>query len=250
MHIFLVDADDTLWDTQSLYTRQRLQFLNILKNASVSTRGALELLDRVEIERIQLYGTSLKTTEESQIIVYGMLSHCSGLAYSASVEDQIRQSIRVLNEIPEPYPDAKEFLLGLEKLGLVYIYTLSSKERILDISVVNNLPIWRNRVITTPRKDEEAIASILRNLGNSAQTVWCIGNSLRQDIQPALKMGLNVVHVVRKGWRYDIPDEPLPRSVPSVSSLRLALHYIRRSLCSPSVPVSGRSENRRSEVLG
>src|SRR5262249_39606193 len=53
------------------------------------------------------------------------------------------------------------------------------------------------------RKTPEVFAEIMRNYQATPETTWMIGNSVRSDMIPADKAGINLLWLQRKTWIYD-----------------------------------------------
>jgi putative hydrolase of the HAD superfamily len=58
-----------------------------------------------------------------------------------------------------------------------------------------------------PEKDDATLQVLLQEQHLEPALSWYVGNSLRADINPAIRAGLNAVHLAKGGWTYE-DEEP------------------------------------------
>jgi putative hydrolase of the HAD superfamily len=80
-------------------------------------------------------------------------------------------------------------------------------------------------VYILPRKTEQEYLQILDAWGVAPVDAWAVGNSVRSDINPALRVGIRAVWIARPTWLYE-EASLLPGDVIKVHSLTDACSVI------------------------
>jgi len=198
----LIDADDTLWETNLRFERTLAAFCEILIPLGYSKERVFREVDRAERARIPHggYGESkfLVTLEE----VYRQLA-CTRT--EESCVKQIRALSRHLHEAPLRVLDGvSETLAYLAPRHNLLMFTKGEVEeqaRKVEASGLGGYFALREIV---PEKNAAAYrALVARDRLNPAE-VWMVGDSPRSDINPALAAGLNAVYIPSAHkWEYE-----------------------------------------------
>ena len=199
------DADDTLWKNEEEYLHGRQVFLQILADYNIS-QDALERVDEFEIENIQYYGYGVMSFALSMIelaieltgerIHPGDIRKLLNLAkamLTAEVEvfDGVRQ---LLEEISKEYP-----------LMLITKGDLFHQQRKLEES---GLAGFFQAVEVVSDKTPEVYREILERHKIDPQRFIMVGNSLRSDVVPLLKLGAWAIYLSdHLTWSHE--DDPL-----------------------------------------
>jgi putative hydrolase of the HAD superfamily len=75
------------------------------------------------------------------------------------------------------------------------------------------------------QKNDAALKALLQEHQLEPALTWTVGNSLRADINPAIRAGLNAVHLTTAGWSYE--DEEPCGFYHSISHLRQFADLLR-----------------------
>ena len=199
------DADDTLWKIEEEYLHGRQVFLQILADYNIN-QDALERVDEFEVENIQYYGYGVMSFALSMIelaieltgerIHPGDIRKLLNLAkamLTAEVEmfDGVRQ---LLGEISKKYP-----------LMLITKGDLFHHQRKLEES---GLAGFFQAVEVVSDKTPEVYREILERYKIDPQRFIMVGNSLRSDVIPLLKLGAWAIYLSdHLTWSHE--DDPL-----------------------------------------
>ena len=199
------DADDTLWKNEEEYLHGRQVFLQILADYDID-QDALDRVDEFEVENIQYYGYGVMSFALSMIemaieltgesIHPGDIRKLLNLAkamLTAEVEvfDGVRQ---LLEEISKEYP-----------LMLITKGDLFHQQRKLESS---GLAGFFQAVEVVSDKTPEIYREILERHHIDPQRFIMVGNSLRSDVIPVLKLGAWAFYLSdHLTWSHE--DDPL-----------------------------------------
>ncbi len=199
------DADDTLWKNEETYLHGREVFLQILADYDIN-QDALDRVDEFEVENIQYYGYGVMSfvlsMVEIAIELTGERIHPGDiqklldlpkemLTVEVEVFDGVRQ---LLEEISKEYP-----------LMLITKGDLFHQQRKLEAS---GLADFFQAVEVVSDKTPEVYHKILERYQIDPHRFIMVGNSLRSDIIPVLKLGTWAIYLSdHLTWSHE--DDPL-----------------------------------------
>jgi putative hydrolase of the HAD superfamily len=199
------DADDTLWKNEEEYLRGRQVFLQILADYNIN-QDALGRVDEFEVENIQYYGYGVMSFALSMIemaieltgekIHPGDIRKLLNLAKTMlTAEVDVFAGVRqLLEEISKEYP-----------LMLITKGDLFHQQRKLEAS---GLAGFFQAVEVVSDKTLEVYHEILERHQIDPHRFIMVGNSLRSDIVPVLKLGGWAVYLSdHLTWSHE--DDPL-----------------------------------------
>lgn len=202
--LVIVDGDDTLWSTQGLYDEAKQEFAALVKGPGMADGEAIELLDRLDAEQVAVEGYSPSRFVNSMIRTYQVLCARQGTEPARAVLETIEQSgKRVFNRSAAVYPEARECLQRLQAKYRLVLLTKGDRaiqQRRLRESGLKGL---LDRVYIVPDKGSNEYQRVLQELKEEPERVWAVGNSIRSDINPALRSGLRCILLARPSWRYE-----------------------------------------------
>lgn len=107
----------------------------------------------------------------------------------------------------EPYPHMQETLLNLQNEGHeLHLYTGGEPD--IQWRKINDMGLeafFNKRIHIRQKKNTASLEHLLSELNFHRPTTWMIGNSIRNDIVPALSTGIHAIHVVvPEEWAYNI----------------------------------------------
>jgi putative hydrolase of the HAD superfamily len=199
------DADDTLWKNEEAYLHGRQVFLQILADYNIN-QDALDSVDEFEVENIQYYGYGVMSFALSMIELaieltgerihprdIRKLLNLAKAMLTAEVEvfDGVRQ---LLEEITKEYP-----------LMLITKGDLFHQQRKLEES---GLAGFFQAVEVVSDKTSEVYREILERHQIDPRRFVMVGNSLRSDVIPVLKLGAWAIYLSdHLTWSHE--DDPL-----------------------------------------
>jgi putative hydrolase of the HAD superfamily len=186
------DADDTLWDNESIYTRAKKEFEAAL--APFHPRDQIgPTLDEVEVNNLVYYGYGIKSFTLSMIETALTLM---GERPSVAVFDRIFTISReILASEVELLPEVEATLASL--VGENNLMLLTKGDHFEQQSKIDrsNLVDYFQAVEIVGDKTPAAYRAILNKYQLKPEHFLMIGNSLRSDILPVLKIGGEAIYV-------------------------------------------------------
>ena len=200
------DADDTLWHSENLYAAAQEQFAQLMA-AYVNSDEALAALHEKEVRNLSLYGYGVKAFVLSMIeaaIDLGREQLTSGqvAALLATGKDMLAAEVHLLDGVEEAVAAlAADFPLMVITKG-----DLGHQASKLDRS---GLARYFRYVEIVTDKTDEVYQQLFAKHGLDPARVLMVGNSLKSDIIPVLRLGGWGVFVpYRILWSHEHADLP------------------------------------------
>ncbi len=216
-----LDADDTLWHTESVFRLTHERFNELL--APFADAATLEAkLAETERRNIQIFGYGAKGFTLSMMET---ALEVSDRNVSADVLGEILAAGREMMTHPvEPLPGVHETLTALaadHRLILITKGDLFHQESKLAAS---GLGAFFSGVEIVSEKSADTYRDVFKRHGESAESAVMAGNSVRSDILPALEAGCYAALIpyplVWENEAADPPDDhPRFRELASLSEL-------------------------------
>lgn len=203
--ILIFDADDTLWETQSLYEKSKKDFLARMEKVKFARRESIDLFESIDRRNVERFGFSRRRFPQSMIDTYRALCLAHDRRIDRSVAQRIRRAgERVFQATPRLLKGARETLSKLRARGLRMVLATKG-DRAVQVRRIaqSGLRQFFERVYVLPEKGAKEFRQIVRAEKGDPSRSWSIGNSIRSDINPALAAGLNVIWVPRETWIYE-----------------------------------------------
>lgn len=226
--IIIFDGDDTLWKTQELYDSAKAQFEKLLKTHGFSQDSIIELLDNIDAERVEILGFSKIRFLESMLITYAVLCGKYNKSWDIHIELEIREVVFSIFSTPlKLYDDTISILETLSESFDLVLFTVgdkdTQKEKINSLGKIKNYFL---KIYISERKSYQEFKKIVDDLRISTEKVWVVGNSIKSDINSALKVGLKTILIPRGVWKYE--DAELLGDTTIVNSLAEAASVIKQ----------------------
>lgn len=198
------DADDTLWVNETYYRETEREFYQLIKE-QVPIGKAEKALFETEIRNLPLYGYGAKGFMLSMIETAETLTDNH---LPAHVVLQIIDLGRaLLNKPLVLLADVKPVLKRLKGAYRLIVVTkgdLLDQERKLKKS---GLTDFFHHIEIMSDKQTEDYEKLLNHLGIAPKNFLMIGNSLKSDILPVIKLGAYGIHVPCKTtWQHEIAE--------------------------------------------
>lgn len=207
-NIIIFDGDDTLWSTMPLYDIAKARFADCVRGLSPSAEEAIRRLDEIDHANVAQLGFSKGRFPGSMIQAYRVLCLESGAVPEPEVESQLLEAGRaIFTSAVVPYPDADE---SLARLMLRFQLVLATKgDPLIQGQRVEQSGIghYFSDIRILAEKTDQQFRDILNAHGCAAEAAWSVGNSVRSDINPSLRVGLSAVLIPRTTWQYE--NEPI-----------------------------------------
>lgn len=210
----LFDLDDTLIHCNKYFEIVLEQFTDLLTTWFASYRLSKEEVRKkqleIDIAGVNRHGFTADHFPESLVETYRHFSNMNGRKTSARETDELLALGRSVYDMEiEPYPYMVETLDKLRAAGhRLFLYTggiVSVQQK--KIKAVRLESYFGDRVFIRQHKTAEALEEIVREQSFDRAETWMIGNSIRTDVVPALKAGLNCIYIpALLEWEYNIVD--------------------------------------------
>ncbi len=188
------DADDTLWRSEDYYQSAQAEFERILGGyIDLAAARVHERLLDTEQRNIKLFGYGAKgmtlSMVETAIVLTGERISAADLHRLVTLgKDVLAHPVELLPGIRA----AVETVAATHRLVLITKGDLFHQEAKIAASGLADL---FTRIEIVSEKHEVAYARVLRECGVVAERFAMVGNSLRSDIEPVVRLGGWGVHV-------------------------------------------------------
>jgi len=203
-----LDADDTLWHNEPLYTQRRERFRELL--ARYEPAGVLDdHLYEVELRNLQHFGYGVKGFVLSMIET--AIEITGGRLESADVRTIIDWGRDMLASPTELLDGVCE---AIETLGQQFPMVLVTKGDLLDQQsklARSGLARHFKGIEIVSEKTARVYRTVMTRYGVAPERFVMVGNSLRSDILPATEAGAHAVYVpYEMTWVHErVPPEAL-----------------------------------------
>ena len=213
------DADDTLWVNEPYYREVENQFVELMTAYGVNGDIAGELF-KTEIANLELYGYGIKAFMLS--LVECAIDLTEGAVKSQTVSKIIALGKAMLERPIELLPDVKEVLKQLAPFYRLIVATkgdLLDQERKMRKSSISG---YFHHIEVMSDKQEEHYVQLLKHLDIAPEQFLMIGNSLKSDVLPPLKLGAWGIYVpYHTTWAHEeVEEEPQTDRFFQVEGLR------------------------------
>jgi len=199
------DADDTLWVNETYYRDTEKYFAKLL-HTFANEETVMNMLMNTEIRNLPLYGYGAKGFMLSMIETAIEVSQGkAGIEITSGI---VRLGKELLNKPVVLLDGALEILQQLKHRFPAILITkgdLLDQERKLRKS---GLDRYFHHIEIMSDKKEENYCKLLKRLAVKPEEFMMVGNSLKSDILPVLKMGAWGVHIpYHTTWVHEETDE-------------------------------------------
>lgn len=160
-----------------------------------------------DLDAISVHGLRSDRFPESFVKTYQYYCDVTGVDKKRSEINYLRELGFQVFEIPvEPVPFMSETLDQLKDAGHeLYLHTGGDEaNQMRKISQLELTTYFENRIFISENKDTTALSDILKTIDANPDVTWMVGNSLRTDIMPALKMEINAIFIpAETEWKYN-----------------------------------------------
>ncbi len=208
--VIIFDFDDTLVETTIFYNQAKDRFRELMEQLGLYDHDLLEVLNQNDIANIRAYGGYRKECFP-HALAQTYDHYCQ--SYKREVCAIVRREIEelgwwVFEQPPETLPGARETLTRLYEHFPLVLLTRGEPEFQEARLLASGLDGFFHRVYIVHEKNETVFSRIINESKALVSRSWSIGNSLRFDINPAFKIGLNCIYYPRNLWDFE-NEEPV-----------------------------------------
>lgn len=228
------DGDDTLWHSEGYYREAQAQFEAIIATyVDIADAGLRERLLATERRNLALFGYGAKAMTLS--LIETAIAITDERIAAADLRKLIEIGKRVLQHPVELLPgirDAVEAVAAGHAVVLITKGDLFHQEKKVAQSGLADL---FRRIEIVSEKNAASYARVLGEFGVAPAQFAMVGNSLRSDIEPVVRLGGWGVHLpYHVTWAHELdhalgPDEPRVFVADAPSDIPAAIARIESS---------------------
>jgi len=192
INVIGIDADDTLWHNEHLYHQAKKKFTQVLAEYC-DLEGIKARLDETEVRNIEYYGYGIKS------FTLSMVEAATDISKGQVTGDEIGEIIAIAKkmlrapvELVEGAEDTLNELSADYDLMLITKGDPFEQERKIEHSRIAKYFLYLEVV---GEKSEATYRKILGQYKLDPVRFMMVGNSLRSDILPVLKIGGQAVYI-------------------------------------------------------
>lgn len=222
--------------------------MGLFKNYPIEREIVDQTQQQIDIAAVKQRGLGKNRFPESLVQTYRLMCNKYGKPIIKQEEQELLELGHAVYDFDvELYPDAMPAIRKLKEQGHeLYLYTGGDyqiqTQKVLDAGLDGIFPETRRFICE--HKNTLSMKKILRQGNFRRESTWMIGNSARNDIRPALELGLHAIHIPDEfGWDYDNVELDIPAKghFHVLKSIREVPDVISQAL---------KGERGRSEYLG
>jgi putative hydrolase of the HAD superfamily len=199
------DADDTLWHNEILYHQAKEDLSQILSRYQ-EPQYVQRVLEEIEVNNISYFGYGIKSFTLSMIETATKISN--GRTSASEIEKILAIAKKMLSAPVDLVDGVEATLANLSEKFTLMLITKGDQfeqERKIDVSGIANYFRYRDIV---GEKSPSSYSRILAKYNLVPTRFLMVGNSLRSDILPVLKIGGNAVHIPNdQTWFHENADQ-------------------------------------------
>lgn len=209
--VVIFDGDDTLWETQSLYSSAKGILFRILNERGMNLADAEERLEAIEVANLTTLSYSPLRFPQSLLSCYREMLAAYSLPTREAEERAIELAGRaVFSRRARVTRSAPAVLRRLRSGFCLALLTRGDQATQLKRLHDSKLRGCFDIVRIVQEKSADSFASLLAEARCDPTDAWSIGNSVRFDINPALSLGMAAIWLRTISWSHD--DEEPQRS--------------------------------------
>lgn len=222
----IFDLDDTLVKTSKLYDQAREEFSLLMGNSGFKKEEALAKLDEIDIKNIHQYGFVKERYPYSLGKTYEYFSQKNGKEIIPELKKKIEElGWQVFRQIPELVDGVYQVLDTLSQKYFLILATLGDPKVQEKKVRLTGLKKYFSIIYVLRYKNAKEYQNILTEHKLDKRDTWIVGNSVRSDLNPGLKLGLNCILIPTLTWKFE-EEEPLSENYLQLDSLKEVLNYL------------------------
>jgi Predicted hydrolase (HAD superfamily) len=204
--IIALDADDTLWQNETIYRQTRDEFVRLLSDVA-SEQTIIDTLDATEGRNLEEFGFGIKAYTLS--LIETAIKLTDGKIDGSKVQRIVDLAHFLLNQPVDLLEGVREtlpLLAAQHRLMMITKGDLLDQERKLARS---GLAKYFSEVEIISHKDQASYAKLLKHYGLTPERFIMVGNSLRSDVLPLMALGGTGVYIpFELVWLHEQAETP------------------------------------------
>ncbi len=204
--VIAFDADDTLWPNENYFREGEQALLELLQPYNQSD----DLLDKLyaqEIRNLGVFGYGAKGFTLSMI--ESLIELSDGKVSGADIQKVIDIGRNIMTCPIELLPHVEETINTIKELGFQLM--IITKGDLFDQEskiARSGLADLFDSVEIVSEKNEETYQRLLQKHNIDPKHFWMVGNSLKSDILPVVRIGGRAVHIpYETTWVHEVVSE-------------------------------------------
>jgi putative hydrolase of the HAD superfamily len=186
----------------------------------------LNKLDEIDIVHISQQGFTKERYPFSLVKTYHYYCGRIGNKVDREVEKKIADiGWKVFRQIPEKVKGVEEVLDYLKKRYFLILATLGDPEIQHKKIFYSGLQSYFSAVYVLNQKNIEEYSQILQKHHLKREKTWLIGNSVRSDLNPGLRLGLNCILIPAATWKFE-EEKPITGHYLRLEKLTEIMDYL------------------------
>jgi len=225
--LLVLDADDTLWESARFFERAEEDFLSIAESLGHDPSEVREEIHVRDIERLSVTGYGAMPYLDTLHSILATL--CVPL--TPDIERSFEDLSRNLLDHPVLLrPGVLEALSEISILGIrTVVYTMGKDEHQNSKYSRSGLDRYVNALHVVKVKTTDSLRELLLEYAAVPENTVLVGNSSRSDINPALTLGVNAVHVMHDStWTAEREDYVHPEKVSMIERFDSIIPAIKK----------------------
>jgi putative hydrolase of the HAD superfamily len=223
----IFDGDDTLWETMPIYTRAKREFFGEMSSLGFDPQEVENVFETTDVANVSRLGFTKHRFPSSMAETYR--SFCD--KYQRVAENAVEQRMRgigynVFDSPPMVFDSAPRVLARLRSHYKLILATKGDHEVQQSKIAQSGLADFFASIYVLDHKSERELSQILEECELDVSNSWIIGNSLKSDINPGLRLGLKAVWIPYYTWDYEEDVEPNSKFMYKVESLEDSLKIL------------------------
>lgn len=201
------DADDTLWDNETFFLNVEKKMCEILSDYGEAQTISASLFE-TEMANMDDYGYGAMAYTLS--LVENAIKVSGGKVSANQIHQIIELGRTLLRLDASPLEGVQDSLRQLKETGNYQLVVFTKGELLTQENKLKRsglLPYFDHVVIVSD-KQEPQYRDLCKQLGIKPEELLMVGNSLKSDILPALKIGAWAVHIPYEVmWQHEVIDD-------------------------------------------
>lgn len=232
----ILDLDDTLIHCNKYFRDAVNHFASQLQEwfPKLTKKEIKEKQLEIDIKSVEKHGLHSSRFPESLATTYKYFCEINNRATNEEEIERVRIIGQEVFQIEvQPFPSMYEVLQELQSEGhQLYLFTggdeANQNRKIIQLELET---YFEDRVFIFEHKNTEALKQVLDSINYDKKSTWMIGNSLKTDIQPAIELGINAVHIPAElEWTFNNSfeiDEDSTKNFYTLKTLKDVPRFIR-----------------------
>jgi len=176
-------------------------------------------LDEIDINHIKYYGFVKERYPLSLSKTYEYFLKKKAKKIDSEVKKKIENiGWEVFRQVPELVDGVYRVLDFLSKKYFLILATLGDSQVQEEKLKLTGLKKYFSEIYVLKYKNVEEYQNILKEHNLNKKETWIVGNSVRSDLNPGLKLGINCILIPYLSWKFE-EEKPISENYLQLNSL-------------------------------